>query len=184
MVQRMYFTCKVHFSIILIFLLKVLNFFFFLILLYICIEKLSFHFLPSWLSIGCWIRSSLWYMVIVILVLLTILFFHSFFFHLLVHFESFRIWIIKDTSHIGFVITWIIESVSSHPLNIMGILCSLYSTAVVCYKDFSWTSHFEINRTLNSSWSSLWFFLLRIICENGILSGCFWLCPSLGFAFI
>ena len=181
----MNFTCKIQFLIILIFLLKIWDFFFFLILLYICIEKLSFHFLSSGLSVWCWIRGAMLLWIIILLNLLIILFLHSLFFHLLVHFESFRIWIIEDTSHICFiVVAWIIKSISACCLNIVGILGCLNSTAIVSNLNFSWSSHFEVNRSLDSSWSSLRFFLLRIISKNRILCRCFCLCACLRFSFI
>jgi hypothetical protein len=181
----MNFTCKIQLSIILIFFLKIRDFFFFLVMLYISVEKLSFHFLSPQLSIRSWIRSFLLILIVGLLRLLIILFFHSLFFHLLVHFESFRIGIIEDTSHICFiVVTCVIKSISTWCLNIMWILGCLNSTAIVWNLNFSWSSHFEINWTLNSSMPPLWFFLLWIICKNRILCDCFCLCSWLRFAFI
>ena len=185
LIQRMNFTCKVHFFVFLFFLLEIWCFLFFVNLFYICIEKLSFHFLSSLWTVWSWVRSALNSLVIILLSLLVILFSHFLLFHLLMDFEGFRIRIVKYTSHVCFVIiTWIVKSVRSWSLNIVRVLCCLDSAAIICYLHFSWSCHFEIDRTLDASWSSLSSYFFWIISKNRILSDSLSFCSCLWFAFV
>lgn len=66
----------------------------------------------------------------------------------------------------------------------MWVLCCLDSAAIICDLYFSWSCHFKIDWTLNTSWSSLSFYFFWTISKNRILSDSLGFCSWLRFSFI